>query len=293
MAYLITSDLKRLIQTDHLNQIIGLDSAVLNSALSVAIEEVKSYLRHKYDLDTEFSDTAKFAYATTYGYNDRIYLDANGYSGLTSYTLNMMCVNGGQVYRCIASTTGAFDATKWALIGAQYEMFYVKAPVNHTPFDYLKAYNVDDKVIYKNRKYTCKVASTMISATQALEYGRIENLPFANVFPNADNGSTYWTDNGAHNVVNLWPSDTGYWIAADNRNQQIVTACMDVAIYHLHSRIAPTSIPELRVKRYDDAIAWLRRAAKGDDVTADIAKNQPRTGKRFLSGGAVRNENNY
>lgn len=293
MGYLITPDLKRLIQTDHLTQIIGADQAVLNAALEVALTEAKSYLSAKYDVAAEFTDTTVFAYATKYYYGDRVYLDANGYTGVTSYTVNMLCTQGGIVYRCTANTTGAFDINKWTVLGAQYSIFYVKAPVSHTPFDYLKAYNIDDKVIYNRRKYTARRASTFISDQEALEYISIENLPNSNVFPDAANGSTYWTDNGLHEVQNQWPTDTALWVASDNRNQQLVNCCVDIALYHVHSRIAPHNIPDLRVKRYDDAIAWLRRCAKGEDVTPNIPVLQPKSGGRLRYGGAVKNQNIY
>ena len=293
MSYLITPDLKRLIQTDHLTQIIGTDQAVLNAAIEVSLTEAKSYLSAKYDVAAEFTSTALFVYGTKYYYNDRIYINAEGYNGSTNYTINMLCIHEGVVFRCLASTSGGFDPTKWAALGPQYAIFHLKAPVNHTPFDYLKAYNIDDKVIYKLRKYTALRASTFISDQEALEYISVENLPDTNVFPDASNGPTYWTNNGLHEVQNIWPTDTALWAASDNRNQQLVNCCVDIALYHVHSRIAPHNIPDLRVKRYDDAIAWLRRCAKGEDVTPNIPVLQPKSGRRLRYGGSVKNQNIY
>lgn len=82
------------------------------------------------------------------------------------------------------------------------------------------------------------------------------------------------------------------WTAGDNRNQQLVLFMIDVTLYHLHSRIAPHNIPQLRMDRYDSVIAWLKMAAKGE-VTADIPKIQPLTGTRIRFGGAIKQSNSY
>ena len=82
------------------------------------------------------------------------------------------------------------------------------------------------------------------------------------------------------------------WTAGDNRNQQLVLFMIDVTLYHLHSRIAPNNIPQLRMDRYDSVIAWLKMAAKGE-VTADIPKIQPLTGRRIRFGGAIKQTNSY
>lgn len=83
------------------------------------------------------------------------------------------------------------------------------------------------------------------------------------------------------------------WTAGDNRNQQLVMFMIDITLYHLHSRIAPNNIPQLRIDRYDSAISWLKMAAKGNDITAAIPKIQPTTGNRIRHGGPIKNKNSY
>jgi phage gp36-like protein len=61
-----------------------------------------------------------------------------------------------------------------------------------------------------------------------------------------------------YDVVALWA------LLEDNRPGIIVTYLVDMALYHLHSRINPRKIPELRMDRYDNAIAWLKRVARGE-----------------------------
>jgi hypothetical protein len=83
-----------------------------------------------------------------------------------------------------------------------------------------------------------------------------------------------------------------YWLFGDNRNQQLVNYLIDIALYHVHSRIAPRNIPDLRIKRYDDAIKWLKMAGRGD-ITADLPLIQPKSGARIRYGGQIKNINSY
>lgn len=47
------------------------------------------------------------------------------------------------------------------------------------------------------------------------------------------------------------------------RNHLIVMYLVDMALYHLHSNIQPEDVPELREKRYKQAIEWLKEVAAG------------------------------
>lgn len=54
-----------------------------------------------------------------------------------------------------------------------------------------------------------------------------------------------------------------------NRNSYLVMIFVDIVLYHIHSRINPRQIPEIRVDRYERAIAWLKMVTKGE-VTPDL-----------------------
>lgn len=66
-----------------------------------------------------------------------------------------------------------------------------------------------------------------------------------------------------------------------DRNPVLVLYMADMVLYHIHSRIAPMNIPELRGIRYDAAIGWLKRVADGKlnpdlpllDETEDLIGN--------------------
>jgi len=48
-----------------------------------------------------------------------------------------------------------------------------------------------------------------------------------------------------------------------NRHQALVMFALDMTIYHLHSRVSPRNISQLREERYNRAIEWLQNVAKG------------------------------
>lgn len=48
-----------------------------------------------------------------------------------------------------------------------------------------------------------------------------------------------------------------------NGIKTVIQRLVDVMLYHAHSRIMPDNIPELREKRYNNAINWLEKVASG------------------------------
>lgn len=77
-----------------------------------------------------------------------------------------------------------------------------------------------------------------------------------------------------------------------DRDAQMLSTIIDIALFHLHSRIAPRNIPELRQMRYDNAIMWLNQCAKGE-VTPALEKINPLQGTRIRFGGNTKNQNIY
>lgn len=58
--------------------------------------------------------------------------------------------------------------------------------------------------------------------------------------------------------VNVIFSATG-----NDRNALLLLIVIDIFLYHVHSRLNPNQIPEIRVKRYDEAKRMLEDIAKG------------------------------
>ena len=68
----------------------------------------------------------------------------------------------------------------------------------------------------------------------------------------------------ADTVAGEDPIDTpAKWQAGDTRPAQIITYLIDITLYHLHARINPRNIPELRGQRRDEAINWLKMINEG------------------------------
>lgn len=84
-----------------------------------------------------------------------------------------------------------------------------------------------------------------------------------------------------------------YFTKGDNRNQQLVTICMDIMIYTLYRRIPPAVVPEIRIFAYQQAKQWLNNVAKGNEIVAAIPKIQPPQGQRTRMGSNVKAINTY
>lgn len=84
-----------------------------------------------------------------------------------------------------------------------------------------------------------------------------------------------------------------YFVAGDNRSQQTVTYMIDIVLYHLHSRIAPRNIPQLRIDRYKDAKEWLDGVADGAYNANEFPLIQPSQGTRIRWGSVPKLTNDY
>lgn len=292
MPYLIPKDYQMTIQDTNILQIITNDQSVRLRAQLSGEAEAMSYLRQKYDVAREFRETLPYDFNKTYYAFDRFYLDAPTYNPLFSYLLDDLATFQGEVYICnTAGATGTFDPVDWTFLGNQYAIFSVKPPQPEFLFE--NYYSIGDFVIWKNKVYQCKVASRVYNHDLALQYQRIENLPTHNVAPDDPvSGVEYWGVGVAYDVVNELPSNTTFFTESDNRDQQMVLFFCDIVLYHLHARIAPRNIPELRVKRYDDAIAWLKMCAEGA-ITPTLPLLTPKQGNRIRFGGNIRQINSY
>lgn len=53
------------------------------------------------------------------------------------------------------------------------------------------------------------------------------------------------------------------------RHPLVLLYLIDIVLYHIHSRINPINIPDIRQVRYDNAIDWLKKVAKGE-ISPDL-----------------------
>lgn len=292
MAYLRSRDYDKQIQSDNLAQILSNDSGIRLLAESIAEEEVSSYLVQKYDISTEMNGVLVFSPTYAYDAGQLIELNYPVYLPATAYTTNDLVTYSGLVYICAIPTTGAFNATYWTIIGSLYDLFYAALP--YPLFDVNKVYNIGDYVFWKGNIYKCAIPTFPVDHKGLLQYGQYSNIPNENIFPDDTvNGVQYWGAPSSYVVpAGTLPTTPLYWTKGDNRSQQLLTCAIDIALYHVHSRIAPRNIPQLRIDRYNNAIDWLNKANTGT-VTAKLARVQPFQGRVIRFGGNIKNINTY
>ena len=288
MSYIIYQDFKKIIQNDNLLQIIGSDLSIISGVEAIAQAEVISYLVQKYLTTQEFTDTQIYSVTASYLATNRVYLDALAYAQ-TTFLQGALTLQLGNVYICTNNITvpEAFNLANWSLLGVQYSIFYVPYP--YPTFNNYGFYSPGNKVFWLNKVYTCIKGTTLLNHEYQLQAN--SNQAILNVFPD-----------DVFAGLQTWGVGVPYAIApnslltaftkGDNRNPQLVMYCCDIALYHVHSRIAPRNIPELRMHRYDAAIKWCKMAGVGD-ITADLPLIQPKSGGRIRFGGNVRNQNTY
>lgn len=271
MGYLIQQDYKKLIQDTQLSQLVGADFDLLETFELASIEDIKSYLVQKFDTAAEFTDTQLWSFGTIYYAKERVYINADAFSAAATYVTNDMVLYQGYIYYCLLDgVTGAWTANEWQVIGKQYAIFYANTP--ETDWNYYTSYAEGDFVFYKGKTYEAEKANTSFAP---------------------DENPAYWgygVDYEVPGTIYIWDDD--YWTAGDNRNQKMLQTVIDVVLYNLHSRVAPTNVPENRLIRYDNAIRWLKQCAKGDDITSGLQRIQPRTGTRIRYGSSLPKQNN-
>lgn len=292
MSYIIPRDYNRLIQSDNLSQVINNDQSILSAVQLTAQAEAISYLVQKYIVTEEFTDTAVWSPTTIYKAKNRVYLTAVSYNPLLTYHINDVVANSGDIYVANGTTTGAWTPSRWDYVGPLNAIYFVTLP--KPEFNYNNNYAKGDQVWYKDKVYTCQIATQPIGHEAELNSKTIRNIPLKNVFPDdLANGVKYWGAGTAYSVpAKSLVTDPGKYTYGDNRNQQMVSYVIDLCLYHVHSRISPRNIPDLRVKRYDDAIAWLKMAGRGE-ITAALPLIQPAEGQRITYGGVTKSINTY
>lgn len=73
--YLIRQDFESIISLDNLDRLTNSNDRVWQAAEKVALEEMKSYMRHRYDVDYEFRGIVLHDQALSYLEDERVYID--------------------------------------------------------------------------------------------------------------------------------------------------------------------------------------------------------------------------
>lgn len=278
--YLRDLDFTKQIAADQLTAIIGGDVNLRYAAEQEAIEEVISYLIQRYDTDHEFAPFQSWSQYTHYSIADRVLMNQSVYVSTTIYVIgdivSQTVSNVRGIYKANATTTGTFNTADWDYICTYESIFYSTYPF--PLFDITKPTAKDDTVVFKGVKYQAKKDT----------YGFVPLDKFGQTHDN-------WTLIGAaETLINVFV-DTGYWTEGDNRSSELVMFCVDIALYHLYSRINPRKIQQLRLDRYDHAIKKLEAYASGKQSPNILEKYilNETVGMPISWGSAQKNINLY
>jgi hypothetical protein len=264
------NDYLRVIQDSNLEQIIESNQQTKLDVEQSAQSEMISYLAQRYLINSIFTDTKVFDITATYNGKQLVEWTATAFSDATVYTTGQYVIQAGYIYKSIAgSAAHAFNSAEWTQICLDKTLFYVTLP--EAEYSNTTSYIVGDVVYYNNIEYTCLLNCKGILPTE----------------------TQFWSVGSAYTLTATYPDDDTKWTQGDNRNQQIVMYLLDITLYHLHSRINPRNIPDLRKERYDGnnatqnggAIAWLKRVASGD-LTADLPSILPQQGVSIRWGNS-------
>ena len=274
-------DYLRAIQADNLSQIIESNSQIQKDVEQAAQTEMIGYLAQRYKTANVFSDTKVFSASATYSAKQLVEFTASAFSASITYTTGQYVLQSGNIYKSIAgSAAHAFNLAEWTLICLDKTLYYITLPQN----EYLSTttYTTGDQVWFENKVYTATVNIKGIDPTY----------------------SSYWGTGTTYSVIGIYPDDVTKWALGDNRNALIVQYLLDITLYHLHSRINPRNVPDLRKERYNGndpmdrggAIGYLKSVASGS-VNCDIPEIDPAQGNSIrwgnANGSTTRSSNMY
>ncbi len=280
MRLLRNTDYLRVIKDDKLLEVTEGDYEILKAVEQSSQAEMISYLVQRYQCNKIFSNTTEFSTGTTYYGNNLVEYTAPDYITTQAYSMNDRVVYSGFVYANISGGTGVLPTTgttSWSAITTDKSLYYATLPADE--YVHTTSYSIGSIVWFENKTYT------------ALQVNK-------GILPDSD--SQRWAVGSTYSFTGIYPENTAYWTKGDNRNAQIVMYLMDCVLYHLHSRINPRNIPELRSIRYDGnnsfqsggVIGWLKKVGSGD-ITADLPQINPSQGVSIRWGSNIKNTNTY
>ena len=228
--YLRTRDYDPAILSPNLSQIIT-NSTVADLGIRLIVENyakgiVYSHLKQKYYLDWEFTDTniySRYSSGTipaTFNSGSRVEFNFSVYVAANTYNIGDTCsyINGTIVNQYICNTngtTGAFDASKWYLVGFQYDLWYVQMP--YELFSVYRNYHIGDLVFWKGKIFTCLQETQDLWEGDILDAITISNVPLPNNFPgdNSTASINQWGQ-GVTYTFSVIPLSYSSWSGATN-----------------------------------------------------------------------------
>lgn len=300
-----------------------------------AIAEISSYISGRYLTNEVFAPTFEWSSGETYFGNNLVFYNQPYFSTETTYQIGDQFNWKGIIYSAntiinSGTTNPLSSSTNASYITEQDALYYANIPVpawnNNT------TYAQGNVVWFEDNLYQAKSSIYGIhpatSANLELRYGipaaqqylgyftiSYDQQPYTNPVvtygyqPQVNtnywelyNGPANWFTGTTYYFSGVNPTqNTTYWKKGDNRNAQVVLYLIDIILYHLHARINPRNIPELREIRYNGgekqynkggSIGWLRDVQQGK-VHLNAPVIQPVTGNSIRWGSYPKNNNSF
>lgn len=138
--------------------------------------------------------------------------------------------------------------------------------------DLLSQFAEDETKLTKYLKKTEKIAISQIKSKIRDRYDTNLIFPFIRNF---NFGTQYNFDDIVYYEGNFYvaqnaniekiPGVDDDWELHDVRNPLVVSYCVDITLFHLHKRINPRKIPELRKEAYKEALEWFEMLKIGNE----------------------------
>ena len=110
---------------------------------------------------------------------------------------------------------------------------------------------------------------------------------------NLDENIAQAEDQMASYLASRYKTDEIFATTGTDRNRLLVMLCKDITLYHLHSKGNPNQMPDIRVKRYDDAIKTLKDIQKGNNNPPGLPKIETGKSSMVSYGFNERRTNHY
>lgn len=206
MSYLRQRDYDRVILDAELQQIINTDLGIQKMIELQAIAQAKAYVSQKYYTEWEFTDTNVYSQSAIYSAWNRVYLDFTSYDNTATYNIGALVSNGLLQYYCKQNgVTGTFDATKFYLLGSQYDIWYIDYP--YPLFDMETNYVAGNSVYWFGKVYTAVQGTPGLNRSDVLDALIDAQVPTKNVFPDdVANGAKYWGIGVPYQVAAIAPN---------------------------------------------------------------------------------------
>ena len=174
MSFVTINDFRQVIQASDLDIVLDNDDSNITQSIFAAMSELKSYIRHRYDVDRIFKTTNVFNIAATYAVDDLVELQATSYSASTIYAKDTYVSYESDVYKCLANGTlnkVPTNTSYWTKIGKDRGLYVCIVIAT--------AIDVNNNTYWKEAEDQQLLRTFVINMTLYLAHARIQprNIP--------------------------------------------------------------------------------------------------------------------